>query len=215
MRRCLLVDFDGTLTSRDTTRALVQNLLRLRPWRFIFIIYGYLRLYIPKRSHCVQLWKNWCVGKMIQGLSKEDVKQPFEDYARQVTPWIRSEIISYLYERQVAGDRVLIVTASFELAVAHVLQQHGFAVLGCNFAHNGAIFGDKTYGPECFGTGKVRRIMDWLEVSGENIVFSEAWSDSLSDIPMMRLAEKQVWVCKKENSEDFSGIFPNACFWNY
>ncbi len=215
MRRCLLVDFDGTLTNRDTTRALIQNLLRLRPWRFIFIIYGYFRLYISTENHHIQFWKNWCVGKLIKGLSKEDINQPFEDYASQVTSWIRKDILNYLCERHAAGDRVLIVTASFELAVAHLLQRHGFVVLGCLFTHNGLVFGDETYKPECFGSGKVRRVMDWLEISGENIIFSEAWSDTLSDIPMMRLAKKQVWVCQIEKNEHFADAFPNAFFWNY
>jgi phosphoserine phosphatase len=214
MTRAILVDFDGTLTRVDTTRALVLSLLRFRPWLIFNAIYGYLRLSLSNGDQQIQFWKNWCVGKLIKGLSKDHLKAPLKVYAKQVAPLIRQDLMSYLRERQASGDRVLIVTASFENAVAYVLKEQGFLTLGAKFSEKHGVFEDKTLKPECFAEGKVIRILDWAKNIKEEMLFVEAWSDSLLDVPMMNLANKKVWVCKEAKNIFFSSVFSGARFWN-
>lgn len=214
MKRCLLVDFDGTVTRCDTTRFLVLSLLRLRPWRLGPVIYGYLRLSRARKDGETQYWKNWCIGKLLQGLDRWQVAEVMTRFVQQVRPLIRPDVFDYLQRRQAGGEDVLIVTASFEDAVTKVFRDAGFSVLGTKFGHNGAVFGAEAILPECFAEGKVARIEDWVRQQGETVVFTEAWSDTLSDVPMMRLAKQQIWVCRSTKQSSFVAVFPGAKFWN-
>ena len=214
MSNYLLVDFDGTLTRRDTTRFLVLSLLQLRPWRLYLIIYGYLRLFFAQKDSEIQCWKNWCVGKLLQGLDRHQVAEAVVHFVKKVRPLIRPDILDYLKSRQFLGENVLIVTASFEDAVAEVLRETGFLVLGNQYDHNGVLFNSEIVLPECFAEGKVARIESWMHKLNESMVFTEAWSDALSDVPMMRLANQQIWVCRLTEQSNFVSVFSGARFWN-
>ncbi len=179
-----------------------------------FVAYGYARLLLSTSDEQQQFWKNWCIGKLIKNLSKRKLALALSGYAKLVKPLIRTNLLKHLCERTEAGENVLVVTASFENAVADLLIDQGFIVLGSMFAYDGITFSDETLKPDCFGDGKVLRIRDWVQSTGFECYFTEAWSDSLSDIPMMKLAEEQVWVCSKEKNAQFSAIFPTARFWN-
>ncbi len=214
MRRCLLVDFDGTLTRRDTTRILIYSLLHIRPWRLGLVIYGYLRKFFAKNDEEVQLWKNWCIGKLLHRLNRTQVSVALERYEQLVRPLVRQDLLDYFRERQALGDQVLIVTASFEDAVTKVFHRDCFPVLGTRFSYNQANFASETLQPECFSGGKVERVMKWIHESGENLVIAEAWSDSISDMPMMKMADQPVWVCRSTEIGCLVDALPGASVWN-
>ena len=197
----VLIDFDGTVTRRDTTRVLVFALLRPRPWRVFRVLQPLFRLVVGGDEGQVQRAKDRCVGALLRGLSEEQVRTSLLRYRKGVLPLIRPQLVALMCERVAAGQQVLVVTASAEHAVRKALRGFPVTVLGTRFeARQGHFTGD-IEGESCYGTAKVPRIGAWADEQPAPPRFVEAWSDAMSDLPMLELAEKRVWVCGKAQAE--------------
>ena len=215
MRDCLLVDFDGTLTKKDTNRVLVLSLLKKRPICFWVVIYAIFKMKFSKSSNNVQFWKNWCIGKLITGMNPEDLNLALESFKKSIINIIRPELLERLLHRKKNGETILVVTASFQEAVSYTLKNQDFCVIGTQYCEKDGIFTDSIVEPMCFGEGKVQKILKWVENCGHEVHFVEAWSDSLSDMPMMKLANKRVWICNKSENQKFLDALPQGHCLNY
>jgi phosphatidylglycerophosphatase C len=197
----VLLDFDGTITRRDTTRVLVFALLRARLWQVFSGLGPLLRLAVGGGEEQVQRAKDQCVGGLLRGLPEEQVRTSLRRYRKDVLPLIRPELAALMRERAAAGQQVLVVTASAEPAVREALRNFPVTVMGTRFATRHGRFTGAVEGEGCYGAAKVARIRAWAEAQPAPPRFVEAWSDALSDFPMLELAEKRVWVCREAQVE--------------
>lgn len=193
----LLLDFDGTMTRRDTTRILVFSLLRQRPWR-VFRVFGpLLRLALGGQEQQVQTAKDRCVGLLLAGLTDAQVAPALQTFKDGVSPLLREALLQLVHARHAAGQTILVVTASAEDAVRYAISHLPVQVIGTPFkVHQGRYTG-ALEGRGCYGAAKVPRIRAWADQQESPPRFVEAWSDSLSDWPMMQLAGKRVWLCRE------------------
>lgn len=197
----VLIDFDGTITQRDTTRVLVFALLRARPWRLFRVLGPLLRLVVGGDEEQIQRAKDRCVGALLRGLSEAQLQPSLLRYRKGVLPLIRPELVALMRERAENGGQVLVVTASAEPAVREALRDFSVAVLGTRFRVLGGRFTGDVEGEGCYGAAKVPRIGAWAGAQPAQPRYLEAWSDSLTDLPMLKLAEKRVWVCRERQVE--------------
>jgi phosphatidylglycerophosphatase C len=206
----VLLDFDGTITRRDTTRALLLNLFLVRPWQLLVALSPLLRLAGGGTDKQVQLNKDQCVGALLRGLSESRARQCLQRYRIEVYPLIRPELAALIRERTASGQRVLVVTASAEIAVSEALQGFDVTVLGTQYVMSGGSFTGALASEGCYGEAKVTRVLSWARTQLAPPRFIEAWSDAVSDLPMLRLAENRVWVCSATESERFMQLEPKA-----
>lgn len=193
----LLLDFDGTMTHKDTTRILIFSLLRRRPWRVVLVLHLLLRLVFGGQGQQVQTAKDRCLGLLLAGLSDAEAELALQRYKNIVSLLLREVLLELVNERHAAGQKILVVTASAENAVRCVTSHLPVRVVGTRFmAHQGRYTG-ALEGQGCYGAAKVSRIHAWANQQKLQVRFVEAWSDSLSDWPMMQLAEKRVWICRE------------------
>jgi HAD superfamily phosphoserine phosphatase-like hydrolase len=197
----VLLDFDGTITRRDTTRVLVFALLRARPWRVFSVLGPLFRLAVGGDEGQIQRAKDRAVGALLRGLSAEQVLPSLLRYRKDVLPLIRPELAALMRERAAAGQQVLVVTASAEHAVKEALRDFPVTVLGTRFEAREGRFTGAVEGEGCYGAAKVPRTRAWANAQPAEPRFVEAWSDALSDLPMLELAEKRVWVCREAQVE--------------
>lgn len=195
--KVLLLDFDGTMTRRDTTQILVFSLLRQRPWR-VFRVFGpVLRLALGGHEQQVQTAKDRCVGLLLAGLSDAQAEPALQRYKEVVSPLLREVLLELVYERHAAGQTIVVVTASAEDAMRLAISHLPVHVIGTCFTSQQGRYTGELQGQACYGAAKVPRIHAWAEQQGIAAQYVEAWSDSLSDWPMMQLAEKRVWICRE------------------
>lgn len=191
----LLLDFDGTLTKRDTTRILVYALLFARPWRVFWALVPLFRLAFGGNEAQMQRAKDRCIGVLLRGLSRKDLQPSLKRYREKVLSLMRPELVSLLRERYGDGWQILVVTASAELAVSEAVRGLPASVLGTRFQSQEGVFTGAVHVEGCYGAAKLRRIRAWADMQQTPPRFVEAWSDSLSDLFMMEIAEKRVWIC--------------------
>ena len=131
----------------------------------------------------------------IAGQRVVDLARMGPDVLAGILPLLYREVLDEAYAHQDAGRRVYIVTAaSQELAevLAHVLVLDGG--LGMRSEVRDGVYTGKAAGPFTYREGKAEAIRELAAREGIDLTESYAYSDSESDLPMMRAVGHPVAV---------------------
>ena len=189
-----LYDFDGTITSKDTTVLLLVALLKLRPWRFFGLIWFLFRMFVASDNVSKQGYKNKAIGYLIKGLSGMRLSLALKDFKNKVKFLYRPSVLTSIDQAIQDGCTVLIVTASPSFAISDCVSDLHVEVLGTEFEKKENIYTGLLKSKNCYGKEKVNRINEWA--TSKKIVLSvqSAWSDHFSDFDMLSLSAKRYWV---------------------
>ena len=207
-----LYDFDGTLTSKDTTVILLMELVKLRPWRFIGMTWFLLGMILARRSKSKQAKKNRAIGYLIQNLDNESVSRAVASFSAKVTPLYRQAVLVSMRESIQEGCTALIVTASPSFAVRGCLPHQSILVVGTEFEKDEHTYTGKLLGENCYGAEKVSRIKEWAASNKMTLNVKTAWSDHLSDFEMLSLAKERYWLGEEKLREQVIRRDPRANF---
>ena len=208
MIKCILVDFDNTLTTKDTTKFLIVSLVLKKPFRVWAVFIGYVLIKLSCNESKVQKWKNWIIINLIRGLNDGELSRSLNYFHKRVSEVLNTSILSYFRSQRDEGYHTILVSASPEFAIRSIPELTDFVILGSTYSKSRV----KSC---CFGQDKVDRIIQWQNTNLQEISFVEAWTDSLSDLPMINLAEKKIWVCSLKKQAMIKEKCPNALFWNH
>ena len=136
------------------------------------------------------------ISESLKGTRVRDMERLGAGVLAGVLPRIYPQVLAIAHEHQDAGRRAYITTAaSQELAgiLSTVLALDGG--IGTQFSEvvDGVYTGTPT-GLFIYGEGKARAIQDLAEREGIDLAESYAYSDSASDLPMLRLVGHPVVV---------------------
>jgi HAD superfamily hydrolase (TIGR01490 family) len=136
------------------------------------------------------------ISSSLQGTRVRDMERLGVDVLAGVLPRIYPQVLALAHQHQDAGRRVYIVTAaSQELAemLAHVLVFDGG--IGSRFSEvEDGVYTGRVTGLFVYGEDKARAIEQLAEREGLDLERSYAYSDSASDLPMLRLVGHPVAV---------------------
>jgi HAD superfamily hydrolase (TIGR01490 family) len=136
------------------------------------------------------------IATQLRGVPVKSLERLAPDVLAGILPRIYPQMLSVAYEHQDVGRRVYIVTAaSHELAelLAHVLQFDGAIGSHLSEVSNGVYTG-RAIGEFVYGEGKPRAIRALAEQQAIDLEASYAYSDSASDLPMLRAVGHPVAV---------------------
>jgi HAD superfamily hydrolase (TIGR01490 family) len=135
------------------------------------------------------------VGQMIAGVPVRDLERLAPRVLAGVLPRIYPDMLTRAYAHQDAGRLVFIVTAaSQEMAdlLAHVLAFDGG--LGSRSEVLDGVYTGRAAGPFNYRDGKRVSLQELAESEGIDLAASYAYSDSESDLPMLRAVGHPVAV---------------------
>jgi HAD superfamily hydrolase (TIGR01490 family) len=136
------------------------------------------------------------ISASLAGTRVRDLERLGPDVLARVLPRLYPQVLALAYEHQDAGRRVYIATAaSNELAdvLARVLALDGG--IGSQFSSvRDGVFTGEPAGLFIYGAGKARAIEQLAAKEGIDLRQSYAYSDSASDLPMLRLVGHPVAV---------------------
>jgi HAD superfamily phosphoserine phosphatase-like hydrolase len=190
----ILLDFDGTITSRDTTSILLIHLLLIRPWRIYGAAWFLFRMVFSTGSSIKQRQKNNAIGYLIKGLTDGDMTLALDQFSNKVRALYRPSMLKKINESIDNGTLILIVTASPSFVISHCVSDLPVTVIGTEFKKKGDFYCRQINGKNCYGDEKVNRIEFWRQDKGINCSFTEAWSDHFSDYPMLKMAKQRYWI---------------------
>ena len=194
MKEVVLLDFDSTVTLRDTTRFLFIELIKLRPWKVLGVTWFFIRMALSSNSVLAQYYKNRAIGHLLIGLSDSDMSDALLRFSDIVGKFFRPILIQKIKEWNKNGVLILIVTASPSFAIKKCVLNLPVFVVGTDFIKVSDRYSKQLESPNCYGEEKVRRIENWVEKKGFTPSYIEAWSDDFSDYPMLKMADKRYWI---------------------
>jgi HAD superfamily hydrolase (TIGR01490 family) len=131
----------------------------------------------------------------LKGVRVRDLQRLAPDILSGVLPKVYPQMLQVAYEHQDAGRRVFIVTAaSQEIAelLAHVLTFDGG--IGAEYESADGVYTGRPAGPFTYREGKVEAMRELADREGIDLDASWAYSDSESDLPMLRAVGHPVAV---------------------
>ena len=189
-----LYDFDGTITTKDTTILLLVALLKLRPWRFSGLIWFLFRMIVASDSVSKQGHKNKAIGYLIKDLSDMRLSGALKDFRNKVKFLYRPSVVASIGQAIQDGCTVVIVTASPSFAISDCVSDLPVIVLGTEFEKEENIYTGLLKSENCYGKEKVNRINEWARSNKIVLSVQSAWSDHFSDFDMLSLSAKRYWV---------------------
>jgi HAD superfamily hydrolase (TIGR01490 family) len=136
------------------------------------------------------------ISASLTGTRIRDMQRLGPDVLARILPRVYPQMLALAYEHQDAGRKVYIFTAaSQELAemLAHVLTFDGGVGSQFSEVKDGVFTGEPT-GLFIYGADKARAIRRLAEQEGIDLSESYAYSDSASDLPMLRAVGHPVVV---------------------
>lgn len=189
-KEVVLFDFDGTLSGGDANIEFAKYCFKhsLRPWLFLPMILfcGAFRKSQPDGIWWRQGMRRFMTKKMVKKFAPEFIKQ----HKRNRFGWAKERVQS---ERD-AGRIVIMVSASPDFLLRPLVRDMNFDMVFCSETQK-----DKPWKYDflCFGANKVRKMDEWASVNKIIPHVVRAYSDSKSDMPMMEIADEQVWIDAK------------------
>lgn len=127
------------------------------------------------------------VGAFLEGRQVRELERLSPMVLAGVLPRLYPRMLEVAYEHQDAGRPVFIVTAAMQGTaemLAHVLFFDGAA--GSKLEERDGVYTGRFDGPFCYGEGKPLRMRELAAERGIDLAESWAYSDSASDLPMLR-----------------------------
>jgi len=208
MKKAILIDFDGTITTDDTCKYLLFAIIQQRPSRALVSLFNFIKIYFLKDEYEKQSAKNKAIGNAISGLSELKSKKALKKFKLMVSKIIRKTMLQKIKDSNINGIKVIIVTASPTFAISDCLSEMEAAVIGTDFKTTNSIYNGQVDGDFCYGKYKIKKINDWLEDKSIEYDFIEAWSDNISDYPMMKMARKRFWIGNKKLKNKLNTLDP-------
>ena len=135
------------------------------------------------------------VGAFLEGRRVRELERLSPMVLAGVLPRLYPRMLEVAYEHQDAGRPVFIVTAATQGTadmLAHVLFFDGAA--GSKLEERDGVYTGSFDGPFCYGEGKPVRMRELAEEKGIDLAEPWAYSDSASDLPMLRAVGHPVAV---------------------
>jgi hypothetical protein len=181
-----LIDFDKTLTYKDTLLGFYLAVCRFNKTKIFFLPIYFVFMVLYK----IKLIDNESLKKIGVFLF---LKNQLEKNIKKISLYYSKKIkLNNLYDKlNLNNDVKIVVTASFENYVTYTLGDN-FCVHGTSlhFENNQV----KGLGVNMFGDYKG----DFVEKTYKNIFFESCYTDSLSDISILKLAKKKYLVKNDE-----------------
>jgi len=186
----VLFDFDGTLSAGDSNMEFAKYCFRhsFRPWLFLPLIgiCGIARIFNPDGIWWRENIRRFVSPKLIKRFANDFIKL----HKRERFGWARERVMA---ERD-AGRRVIMVSASPDYLLPALVRDMKFDAVFCSKTNKKKPW---KYEFLCWGKNKVIAMDDWAVQNKIIPHVVRAYSDSKSDMPMMEIADEQVWIDKK------------------
>ena len=186
----VIFDFDGTLSAHDSNVEFAKYCFRrsLRPWLYLplMAVAGVARMFNPGGVWWRQNMRRFMTPRMVREFAPGFIKQ----HMRERFGWSADQVA----KERGDGRSVILISASPDYLLPRLVRDMKFDAVLCSRMDE-----EKPWRYEflCWGQSKVYAMDEWAKKNKiiPNVVRS--YSDSKSDMPLMEIADDQVWIDRK------------------
>ena len=143
----------------------------------------------------IYAWLDFC----LEPLSRYSMKELQEFHHRfmiqKIEPIMLDKAQNCINQHKERGDTVLVMTASNSFVTAPIVKKYGInQLLATEPEIKAGRYTGGVSGIPCFQSGKVDKLMPWLQKNEETLTGSTFYSDSHNDLPLLELVDNPVAV---------------------
>ncbi|WP_346889062.1 HAD-IB family hydrolase [Clostridium sp. UBA1056] len=205
MEKLAIFDIDYTLTKKETSIELYKymlkkdkKLLKYLPSHIITGLFYGLKVYNAGRTK-----ENFL--RFLSGTSEDELKFIVKSfYKEKLESILYEDGIKAIKDFKEKGYKIYLISASPEFYVNEFYNiKEVDKVIGTKFQMNDGKFSCKISGENCKGEEKVKRLMEELKKDNIEVDFKNSYmfSDSLSDLPLLKLVGKGYLINYRKNHE--------------
>ncbi len=214
MQHYAIFDLDKTITTYGTWGRFVSQSVKRKPFKLVGLWLqagvGQIR-YRFGRDERISV-KRSMLKRSLAGQSREALQSLVEKFAeREVKYGLRPGALRQIEAHRLAGDQLIIASAGADLiveAIAKRLNIH--TVLSTKLAWEQGVCARHFGSGNCYGIGKLTEIQKCLETFDDfqrELAHITMYSDSHSDLPAMRFADKGVAVNANKRLLELSEVY--------
>ena len=188
--KVVVFDFDGTLSAYDANYEFARYCLRhsFRTWLFLpLIALGGVGRFL---NHPGLWWRE----TMRRFLTKKMVEKYAPDFIKQHKQNRFGWALERVAAERAAGNVVILISASPNYLLKPLVRDIKFDAVMCSEMEPKLPWKYKFL---CWGKNKVVAFDAWAKKNKITPVIVRSYSDSKSDMPIMKLAREQVWIDRK------------------
>lgn len=196
MTKVAFFDIDKTIIKKDSMFLFLLFGIKKRPFTFyaLFVIFVYYIIFKLKLCNIEKVKEKFFIS--INYMDQREIEEFYDDI---LLKYIYDEAIITMQKLKEEGYQIILVSAS-PYAYIKYFKKNSFVdkIIGTELEEVEGIYTNKILGRNCKGEEKVRRISEYLLDHDLTIDFdnSIAYSDCLSDLPMLSLVKKRYLINK-------------------
>jgi HAD superfamily hydrolase (TIGR01490 family) len=181
-----LFDFDGTISSKDSflyflrythgPAAIMYNVISVLPFMVAFKL-GLMSNEAAKRKLFAAFYR---------GTTKKQFDLWTHGFLTEINSYIKPKAMDRLEWHKERGDRVIVISAGFDLILSHWCDQEGIELIATIIDVDENVITGSFKGRNCYGIEKVNRIKALLDLSEYEPIY--AYGDSSGDLEMMKIS---------------------------
>ena len=205
-------DFCETIVSFQSADRYVEYVIshystpNIRLRHFLYKIANKYRIVkrLNKYFHLHLQPKEWILFQL-RGLDKQCLDEAAKDYYEKIIrPNLIRETISELKRLQHEGWRIVIVSGGYGIYLRYFADEHNINhadIISSNLQFKGDRFTGKMDGIDCMGDNKLELVQTRFD---RNSIYSIAYSDSESDLPLLNWVDEGILVMRKQWFETYN-----------
>ena len=143
----------------------------------------------------IYAWLEFCLEPLTRYSMTELQELHHRFMIQKIEPILLDKAQNCINRHKERGDTVLVITASTSFVTAPIVKKYGINhLLATEPEIKGGRYTGGVSGIPCFQSGKIDKLMPWLQKNEETLTGSTFYSDSHNDLPLLELVDNPVAV---------------------
>ena len=143
----------------------------------------------------IYAWLNFCLEPLTRYSMTELQEFHHRFMIQKIEPILLDKAQNCINRHKERGDTVLVITASTSFVTAPIVKKYGINhLLATEPEIKAGRYTGGVSGMPCFQSGKIDKLMPWLQKNKETLTGSTFYSDSHNDLPLLELVDNPVAV---------------------
>ena len=143
----------------------------------------------------IYAWLEFCLEPLTRYSMTELQELHHRFMIQKIEPILLDKAQNCINRHKERGDTVLVITASTSFVTAPIVKKYGInQLLATEPEIKEGRYTGGVSGMPCFQSGKIDKLMPWLQKNKETLTGSTFYSDSHNDLPLLELVDNPVAV---------------------
>ena len=143
----------------------------------------------------IYAWLEFCLEPLTRYSMTELQELHHRFMIQKIEPILLDKAQNCINRHKERGDTVLVITASTSFVTAPIVKKYGInQLLATEPEIKAGRYTGGVSGMPCFQSGKIDKLMPWLQKNEETLTGSTFYSDSHNDLPLLELVDNPVAV---------------------